>query len=106
MEKSGVILKEWKIDNKSGELDIEQFKSLLNSKTKIVAVTHCSNIVGSVNQLKLISDLAHEFGAIVIGDGVSFAPHGFLCKTVRCEFYTFSLYKTRPHLPYYMARKY
>ncbi len=100
MEKSGAIIKEWKIDKKSGELDIEQFKSLLNSKTKIVAVTHCSNIVGSVNQLKLISDLAHKFGAIVIGDGVSFAPHGFPdVKQLGVDFYTFSLYKTYgPHL--------
>ena len=43
----------------------------------MLAVTHCSNIVGSVNNLKKISELAHKKNAIVIGDGVSYAPHGF-----------------------------
>ena len=77
-----------------------RLEKLLNSKTKIVAVTHCSNIVGSVNNLKKISELSHKKGAIVIGDGVSFAPHGFPnVKNLDVDFYTFSLYKTYgPHL--------
>ena len=40
-------------------------------------MTHCSNIVGSVNNLKEICKFAHKNNIIVIGDGVSFAPHGF-----------------------------
>ncbi len=96
----GAIIKEWKINNKTGELEIAEFKNLLNDKTKIVAVTHCSNIVGSVNNLKEISDLAHKYETIVIGDGVSYAPHGFPdVKSLGVDFYTFSLYKTYgPHL--------
>jgi cysteine desulfurase family protein (TIGR01976 family) len=96
----GANIKEWKINPKTAELDIETFESLLTDKTKIVAVTHCSNIVGTVNNLKKITELAHKKNAIVIGDGVSFAPHGFPdVKELGVDFYTFSLYKTYgPHL--------
>ena len=96
----GAIIKEWKINPETAELEIEKFEELLNDKTKIVAVTHCSNIVGTVNNLKEISKLAHKKNAIVIGDGVSFAPHGFPdVKELGVDFYTFSLYKTYgPHL--------
>jgi len=96
----GANIKEWKINKKTAELEITELKKLLSKKTKIVAVTHCSNIVGSINNLKLISKLAHEKDAIVIGDGVSYAPHGFPnVKELGVDFYTFSLYKTYgPHL--------
>ena len=96
----GAIIKEWKINPETAELEIEKFEELLNNKTKIVAVTHCSNIVGTVNNLKKISELAHKKNAIVIGDGVSYAPHGFPdVKELGVDFYTFSLYKTYgPHL--------
>ncbi|MDC1047583.1 aminotransferase class V-fold PLP-dependent enzyme [Alphaproteobacteria bacterium] len=96
----GAIIKEWKINPETAELDLETFENLLTNKTKIVAVTHCSNIVGTVNNLKKISELAHKKNAIVIGDGVSYAPHGFPdVKELDVDFYTFSLYKTYgPHL--------
>ena len=96
----GANIKEWKINPETAELDIETFENLLTDKTKIVAVTHCSNIVGTVNNLKKISELTHKKNAILIGDGVSFAPHGFPdVKELDVDFYTFSLYKTYgPHL--------
>ncbi len=96
----GANIKEWKINTKTAELDIDIFETLLTDKTKIVAVTHCSNIVGTINNLKKISELAHTKNAIVIGDGVSYAPHGFPdVKELGVDFYTFSLYKTYgPHL--------
>ena len=103
----GAIIKEWKINSKTAELEIETFKNLLTDKTKIVAVTHCSNIVGTVNNLKKISNLAHKKNAIVIGDGVSYAPHGFPdVKELGVDFYTFSLYKTYgPHLALLYGRE-
>jgi len=96
----GAIIKEWKINPDTAELEIESLENLITNKTKIIAVTHCSNIVGSVNDLKKISELAHKQNAIVIGDGVSYAPHGFPdVKELGVDFYTFSLYKTYgPHL--------
>ncbi len=96
----GANIKEWKINLNTAELEIKNLEELITNKTKIVAVTHCSNIVGSVNNLKKISELAHKYNAIVIGDGVSYAPHGFPdVKELGVDFYTFSLYKTYgPHL--------
>jgi cysteine desulfurase family protein (TIGR01976 family) len=96
----GANIKEWKINPDTGELQIENLENLITNKTKIIAVTHCSNIVGSVNDLKKISELGHKNNAIVIGDGVSYAPHGFPdVKDLGVDFYTFSFYKTYgPHL--------
>ncbi len=96
----GAIIKEWQLNPKNGELEIEKLKSILSNKTKIVAVTHCSNIVGSINDLKTISNLVHQYNAFIIGDGVSYAPHGFPdVKDLDVDFYAFSLYKTYgPHL--------
>jgi cysteine desulfurase family protein (TIGR01976 family) len=103
----GAVIKEWKINPETAELEIETFKDLLTDKTRIVAVTHCSNIVGTVNNLKKISDLAHAKNAFVIGDGVSYAPHGFPnVKDLDVDFYTFSLYKTYgPHLALLYGKK-
>ena len=96
----GANIKEWKMNPETAELEIETLKNLMTEKTKIIAVTHCSNIVGTVNNLKEISELAHKNNSIVIGDGVSYAPHGFPdVKKLGVDFYTFSLYKTYgPHL--------
>ncbi len=99
LKESGAVIKEWKIDL-DGELNINDLEKLITNKTKILAVTHCSNIIGSVNNLKKISNLAHKYDCLVIGDGVSYAPHGLPnVKELGVDFYTFSLYKTYgPHL--------
>ena len=103
----GAIIKEWQLNPKNGELEIEKLKSMLSNKTKIVAVTHCSNIVGSINDLKTIANLVHQYDAFIIGDGVSYAPHGFPdVKDLDVDFYAFSLYKTYgPHLALLYGKK-
>ncbi len=100
LKEIGAKIIEWKFDLDSHELKLSDLESLITNKTKILAVTHCSNIIGSVNNLKKISELAHKNNIIVIGDGVSYAPHGFPdVKELDVDFYTFSLYKTYgPHL--------
>ena len=100
LKNDGAKIVEWKFNLDDHELKIADLEKLINTKTKILAVTHCSNIVGSVNNLKKICDLAHKSNIIVIGDGVSYAPHGFPnVKELDVDFYTFSLYKTYgPHL--------
>ena len=107
LESNGAVIKEWKINTDNAELEIESLKSLLSNKTKIVAATHCSNIVGSINDLKSIAKLVHEYNAYIIGDGVSYAPHGFPdVKDLDVDFYTFSLYKTfGPHLGLLYGKK-
>ena len=103
----GAVIKEWKINPKNAELEIDDLKKIINSKTKIVAVTHCSNIVASINNLKEIANIVHENNAYIIGDGVSYAPHGFPdVKDLDVDFYTFSLYKTYgPHLGLLYGKK-
>ena len=107
LEKDGYVIKEWKLNPINAELEIDSLKKLLTNKTKLVAVTHCSNIVGSVNNLKLISKIVHDHGAYIVGDGVSYAPHGFPdVKELDVDFYTFSLYKTfGPHLGLLYGKK-
>ena len=103
----GAKVKEWQLNPETGELEIEKLQELLTTKTKILAVTHCSNIVGSINDMKQITKLAHKFGAYVIADGVSYAPHGFPdVKDLDVDFYAFSLYKTYgPHLALLYGKK-
>ncbi len=100
MKSYGAKIIEWKFNLNNHELELSELEKLITSKTKILAVTHCSNIVGSVNNLKEICKIAHKNNIIVIGDGVSYAPHGFPdVKDLDVDFYTFSLYKTfGPHL--------
>ena len=107
LKDEGAIIKEWKFNLNTHELEIEDLQKLITNKTKILAVTHCSNIVGSVNNLKVISEIAHRNNIIVIGDGVSYAPHGFPdVKELDVDFYTFSLYKTYgPHLALLYGKK-
>jgi len=103
----GMVIKEWQINSETAELEINDLKALLSEKTKIVAVTHCSNIVGSINDLKSIAKLVHEYNAYIVGDGVSYAPHGFPdVKDLEVDFYAFSLYKTYgPHLGLLYGKK-
>ena len=107
LESYGAVIKEWKINTDNAELEIEDLKALLTNKTKIVAVTHCSNIVGSINNLQSIAKLVHEYNAFLVGDGVSYAPHGLPnVKDLDVDFYTFSLYKTYgPHLGLLYGKK-
>lgn len=80
--------------NEKGELIMEDFDRLLTDKTKIVAVNHISNALGTVNPIKYIIDKAHAVGAAVLIDGAQAAPH--LRPDVQeldCDFYTFSGHK-------------
>ena len=100
LKEKGAKIIEWKFNLINQELEISELEKIISKKTKILAVTHCSNIVGSINNIKKITEIAHKYNIIVIADGVSYAPHGFPdVKELDVDFYTFSLYKTYgPHL--------
>jgi selenocysteine lyase/cysteine desulfurase len=100
LEKQGIQIVEWHVNAETGMLEIETLKNLLSKRTKMVAYPHCSNIIGYVNPVKEISDLAQQHGAISVVDGVGLAPHGFPdLKAIGADIYLFSLYKTfGPHL--------
>ena len=102
-----IIIKEWSLNKDSAELEIEELKSLINEKTKIICVCHTSNIVASINNLKEIVDLAHKHGIKVVGDGVAYMAHDLAdLKKIDLDFYGFSLYKTfGPHLALLYGKK-
>lgn len=77
-----------------GRIDLEDYKNKLNKKTKIVSFTHVSNILGTVNPVQEMTDLAHEKGAIVIVDGAQAVPHFEInVQTLDVDFYVFSGHK-------------
>ena len=91
----GAVVREWRIDPQTGELAIEDLKALVGRRTRLVCFTLCSNIVGTMHDFKAIGDIAHDAGALAIGDGVSFAPHRLLdVNTSNLDLYLFSTYKT------------
>ena len=98
--KRGIKIIEWHVNSETGLLEIEELKSLFSENTKMVAFPHCSNVIGHVNPVKEISQIAHKNGALSVVDGVGFAPHGFPdVKELESDIYLFSLYKTfGPHL--------
>ena len=65
------------MNKKNGELEVNSLEKLINKNTKLVCVSHCSNIVGSINNIKEISKICHKNGSLIFADGVSYAPHGF-----------------------------
>ena len=58
-----------------GELDLSEENNLFNSNTKIVSITHVSNVLGTINPIKKISSMAHQYGAVLIIDGAQGAAH-------------------------------
>ncbi|EKO3574497.1 cysteine desulfurase [Vibrio metschnikovii] len=91
--KSGAELVIAPIQN-NGELNVEQFTSLLNSSTKLVAMPHISNALGTVNPIHALTAQAKEVGALVLIDGAQGIAHGGVnVADIGCDFYAFSGHK-------------
>ena len=81
---------------KEGELDMADAAAKVTDRTKIVAVTHASNVMGTVTPLKQLAKLAHEHGAIIVGDGAQAVPHMKVDVTdLDVDFYAFSGHKMK-----------
>jgi cysteine desulfurase/selenocysteine lyase len=92
-ERRGCILKIAPI-NKKGELIMADFEALLNSKTKLVSITHISNTLGTINPIKEITQKAHAVGAKVLIDGAQSIQHMKIdVKDIDCDFFAFSSHK-------------
>ncbi len=100
LAENGITVREWKVHPETAELDRRDLEALLGPRTRLVAFTHCSNVVGSINTVREIADLAHQAGAWAFVDGVAFAPHGMPdLQALGVDGYYFSLYKVYgPHL--------
>jgi cysteine desulfurase family protein (TIGR01976 family) len=96
----GIVVREWKVDAATGELDRRGLEALLGPRTRVVAFTHCSNVVGSIHAVRELADLAHRAGAWAFVDGVAFSPHGMPdLAELGVDAYYFSFYKVYgPHL--------
>ena len=81
-------------------LNMADFERFINRKTKVVAVGYASNSVGSINDVKTITSMAHEVGSLVYIDAVHFAPHGPInVNEIGCDFLVCSAYKFfGPHI--------
>ena len=99
LEGQGVRVLEWRVDPQSGALDLSDLVNLLSTRTRLVAMPHCSNILGQFNNIPAIAREIRKTGALFIVDGVSFAPHGLPdLGALGADIYMFSLYKTfGPH---------
>lgn len=107
LTKRGIVIKEWQVNATTGSLDTAALVELLTPRTKVVAFTHCSNILGEINPVREICEIVHGAGAVAVVDGVSYAGHGLPdVAELGADIYLFSLYKTfGPHLGAMVIRR-
>jgi len=100
LEATGLVVREWRMNADTDDLEIEDLEELLNPRTRLVCFTHCSNIVGLVHDVKAITAKVHAAGAMVCVDGVAYAPHRRIdVKALDVDFYLYSPYKVfGPHM--------
>ncbi len=92
-ERTGAILKVIPM-NENGELIMSEYDKLLSDKTKIVAVNHISNALGTINPIEYMIEKAHQFGAAILIDGAQAVPHLKPdVQALNCDFYVFSGHK-------------
>lgn len=92
-EQTGAVLKAAPINDR-GELDVAALEMLLTDRTKLVALVHLSNALGTINPVKSVVELAHDRGIPVLVDGAQAAPHLAVdVQDLDCDFYVFSGHK-------------
>ena len=92
-KRTGAIIKYIPLTDK-GDLDLSNPNQYFNSNTKIVSITHISNVLGKINPIKNLAKLAHNNGALLIVDGAQGAPHLKIdIQDLECDFYVFSGHK-------------
>ena len=103
----GIEVREWSVNPTSGILELEALKNLLDERVKLVCFPHCSNVIGDINPVAEITEMAHAAGAFVVVDGVSYAPHGLPdVGALGADVYMFSAYKTYgPHQGVMVVRR-
>jgi cysteine desulfurase/selenocysteine lyase len=92
-EQTGAVLRVAPI-NEAGEIDVEALVALLSPRTRVVAVSHVSNSLGTINPIRDIIEQAHRAGAVVLIDGAQAVPHLAVdVQALECDFYVFSSHK-------------
>jgi selenocysteine lyase/cysteine desulfurase len=99
-DRAKLTLKTWNLDTSNYTLPISSLIALLSPKTRLVAVTHCSNVTGTFNPIKEIAKLVHSANprAEIVVDGVAYAPHRIPdVRDLDVDYYGFSYYKVDLH---------
>lgn len=79
---------------KDGTIDLEDVEKTVTDHTKIVAISHVSNVLGTINPIKEIAEIAHRHNAVIVVDGAQAAPHVKVdVQQLNCDFYAFSGHK-------------
>lgn len=96
---AGVVVKWWRLNPETFRLDLADLEPLLTDRTRLVCMTHASNILGTINDVAAIARLVHGRGAKLCVDAVAYAPHRLVdVRAWDVDFYVFSLYKVYgPH---------
>lgn len=99
LQAAGVVLKFWPLNKQTLTLELSDLEPLMTDRTRLVCVTHVSNILGSINPIRAIADFVHSKGARLCVDAVAYAPHRLVdVQAFDADYYVFSLYKTYgPH---------
>jgi cysteine desulfurase family protein (TIGR01976 family) len=99
LQEAGIKLKFWPLNHDTLGLDLTDLAPLMTDRTKLVCVTHVSNILGQVNPIAEIARFVHEHGVRICVDAVAYAPHRAIdVQAWDVDYYAFSLYKTYgPH---------
>lgn len=99
LQQAGIVLKIWPLNRQTLTLDLCDLEPLVSDRTKMVCVTHASNILGTVNPIREIADFVHARGIKLCVDAVAYAPHRAVdVQAFDADYYVFSLYKTYgPH---------
>ena len=95
----GATLKVWSVDVDSLELELADLDTLLSANTRVLAMTHASNILGSVNPVAEVARRVHAVGGKLVVDAVAYAPHRLVdVQASGADYYVFSFYKVfGPH---------
>lgn len=99
LAEKGIVIRTWDMPAGAHIPDLADLKALLGPRTRLVAVTHASNIYGTINPIPAIAQMVHAAGALLCVDGVAYAPHRAVdVQALDADFYAFSVYKTYgPH---------
>lgn len=99
LRERGVIVKTWKLNPQTLELDLDALHALFTPRTRLLCVSQASNILGAVNPVETLAAVAHQHGAQICVDAVAYAPHRVIdVSGWDVDYYVFSLYKVYgPH---------
>ncbi len=100
LEERGVTTRFVEVKKEDCTLDLEDLRSKITPRTRLVAVGYASNAVGTINDVKKIVEIAHQYGAMAFIDAVHYAPHGPIdVRELDCDFLACSTYKFfGPHM--------